>query len=182
MPSASSSEETTLASMFHSQDATPDENGQLPCSWYPPLTFVARPAGKMNEEAISALGSRLQTRSAARAPAPWRSLPHRHAHRVRALRTRPRSALDQAPFRIPRFPHLCGGNIAKSSQSLWTRLPEGSDIANTYIVKQRPEAAVPAHEVDRSDLNRTLARSKDSPLAELSDPMLVVTKCVPQDV
>ena len=32
MPSASSSEETTLASMFHSQESTPDENGQLPRS------------------------------------------------------------------------------------------------------------------------------------------------------
>ena len=32
MPSASSSEETTLASMFHSAGIDADENGQLPRS------------------------------------------------------------------------------------------------------------------------------------------------------
>jgi len=32
MPSASSSEDTTLASMFHALESTPDENGQLPRS------------------------------------------------------------------------------------------------------------------------------------------------------
>src|SRR5471032_961737 len=66
MPSASSSDETTLASMFHSLESTPDENGQLPLNLYPPSTFLARPAGKMKEDAISALASLLQTRSCAR--------------------------------------------------------------------------------------------------------------------
>src|SRR5664279_4261040 len=66
MPSASSSDETTLASMFHSHESTPDEKGQLPRSTYPPSTFLARPAGKMKEEAIKALTSLPQTSSWAR--------------------------------------------------------------------------------------------------------------------
>ena len=66
MPSASSSEETTLASMFHSQEATPEENGQLPRSLYPPSTLCARPAEKMKEDAINASGSLFQTWSCAR--------------------------------------------------------------------------------------------------------------------
>src|SRR3974390_3488555 len=65
-PSASSSENTTLASIFHSEESTPDENGQLPLSTYPPSTFLARPAGKMKEDAIRALTSLFQTRSWAR--------------------------------------------------------------------------------------------------------------------
>ena len=56
MPSASSSDETTLASMFQSQDATPEENAQLPRNRYPPSTFRARPAGNIKEDAISASG------------------------------------------------------------------------------------------------------------------------------
>src|ERR1700729_3217655 len=66
MPAASSSDETTLASMFQSQESTPDENGQLPRSTYPPSTFLARPAGKMNEDAISASASFFHTMSWAR--------------------------------------------------------------------------------------------------------------------
>src|ERR1700690_478940 len=66
MPSASSSEDTTLASMFHSLASTPDENGQLPRSKYPPSTFLARPAGNIKEGGISALGSPPQTKSWAR--------------------------------------------------------------------------------------------------------------------
>src|SRR5258707_8188807 len=53
MPSASSSDETTLASIFQSLDSTPEENGQWPFSTYPPSTFLARPAGKIKDEAIS---------------------------------------------------------------------------------------------------------------------------------
>src|SRR5712672_4088887 len=71
MPSASSSDETTLASIFHSLASTPDENGQLPLSTYPPPTFLARPAGKMKEDAIRALASLFQTRSCAR----WSNMP-----------------------------------------------------------------------------------------------------------
>src|ERR1700736_4385270 len=63
IPSASSSDETTLASIFHSLESTPDENGQLPRNRYPPSTFLARPAGKMNDDAIRASGSLSQTRS-----------------------------------------------------------------------------------------------------------------------
>src|ERR1700709_2237812 len=66
IPSASSSEETTLASIFHLEESTPEDSGQLPFSMYPPSTFLARPAGKMKDEAIRALGSLLQTRSWAR--------------------------------------------------------------------------------------------------------------------
>src|SRR5271167_4476808 len=66
MPSASSSDDTTLASMFQSQESTPEENGQLPRSTYPPSTFRARPAGNMKEDAIKTLGSLPQTRSWAR--------------------------------------------------------------------------------------------------------------------
>src|SRR3982074_3382152 len=66
MPSASSSDETMAASMFHSLASTPDENGQRPCSTYPPSTFLARPAGKTKEDAISALASLFQTISCAR--------------------------------------------------------------------------------------------------------------------
>ena len=40
MPSASSSEETTLASMFHSLESTPDENGQLPLSTIAAVDFA----------------------------------------------------------------------------------------------------------------------------------------------
>src|SRR6266516_4871118 len=65
IPSASSSDETTLASIFQSQDSTPEENGQWPFSTYPPSTFRARPAGKMKDEAISALASLSQTASCA---------------------------------------------------------------------------------------------------------------------
>src|SRR5258707_13897219 len=63
IPSASSSDETTLASIFHSLESTPEENGQLPRDTYPPSTFLARQAGNMKEDAISALGSWFQTRS-----------------------------------------------------------------------------------------------------------------------
>src|SRR5674476_808723 len=66
MPSASSSDETTLASMFQSHESTPEEKGQLPRNTYPPSTFLARPAGKMKEDAIRALTSLFQTRSCAR--------------------------------------------------------------------------------------------------------------------
>src|SRR5882724_10533780 len=66
MPSASSSEETTLASIFHSLESTPDEKGQLPRSTYPPSTFLARPAGNMKEDAIRASGLAFQTKSWAR--------------------------------------------------------------------------------------------------------------------
>src|ERR1700722_7605302 len=66
MPSASSSDDTTLASMFHSLQFTPDENGQLPRSVYPPSTFLARPAGKIKEGAIRASGFLPQTASWAR--------------------------------------------------------------------------------------------------------------------
>src|ERR1700687_2597411 len=66
IPSASSSEETTLASRLHSLESTPDENGQLPRSTYPPSTFLARPAGNMKDDAIRALASSFQTKSWAR--------------------------------------------------------------------------------------------------------------------
>src|SRR6476661_6390264 len=65
MPSASSSDETTLASMFQSQDSTPDENCQWPFNRYPPSTFVAQPAAKRKEDAINASASLLQTASCA---------------------------------------------------------------------------------------------------------------------
>src|ERR1019366_8981509 len=66
IPSASSSDETTLASIFHSLESTPDENGQLPRSMYPPSTFLARPAGNMKDDAIRASTFLFQTRSCAR--------------------------------------------------------------------------------------------------------------------
>src|SRR6267154_61465 len=62
MPSASSSEETTLASIFHSLESTPDENGQLPRSTYPTSTFLARPAGNIKDDAIRTSGF-FQTKS-----------------------------------------------------------------------------------------------------------------------
>lgn len=43
IPSASSSDETTLASVFHSPESTPEENGHLPRGTYPPPTFLAWP-------------------------------------------------------------------------------------------------------------------------------------------
>ena len=61
MPSASSSDETTPPSMFHSLEFTPEENGQWPRSRYPPSTLLARPEGKMKDDAISASGSLFQT-------------------------------------------------------------------------------------------------------------------------
>ena len=39
MPSASSSDETTLASMFQSQDSTPEENGQWPLQHISTIDF-----------------------------------------------------------------------------------------------------------------------------------------------
>src|SRR5580700_2663639 len=66
MPSASSSDDTTLASIFHSLESTPEENGQLPRKTYPPSTFLARPAGNMKEDAIKASGYLPQTSSCAR--------------------------------------------------------------------------------------------------------------------
>ena len=65
IPSASSSDATMPASMFHSLESTPDENGQRPCSRYPPSTLRARPAGNTKDDAISASGSCFHTASCA---------------------------------------------------------------------------------------------------------------------
>src|SRR5207302_3429727 len=65
MPSASSSDDTTPASMFQSQDSTPEENGQCPRSIYPPSAFLARPAGQMQDDAINASAVLLQPVSCA---------------------------------------------------------------------------------------------------------------------
>src|SRR3954469_21981972 len=66
MPSASSSDATMPASIFHALESTPDENGQRPCSTYPLSTFLARPAGNTKEDEIRALASCFQTASCAR--------------------------------------------------------------------------------------------------------------------
>ena len=48
MPSASSSDETTPASIFHSQESTPDENGQWPLSTISAIDLPG-PAGRKDE-------------------------------------------------------------------------------------------------------------------------------------
>ena len=52
-----------LTRSAHAQIRYTDENGQSPRSRYPPSTFLARPAGKMKEDAIRVLGSLPQTSS-----------------------------------------------------------------------------------------------------------------------
>ena len=81
--------------MFQSHDSTPEENGQWPLSTYPPSTFLARPAGKMKDDAINA--------SAFLSPDSLLRLPIKHAqHPVMAGKVGeiPRDGSIRLPQRI----------------------------------------------------------------------------------